>query len=231
MLKTMIKKLVLLFFIANAISCGFANKSIEGNYCKTDKSTMIYLKIKSINDSIYYFELKDYDTTKDNYRGRNIIGTMLYTKGNLRLINASFYLNEDYFNLSIKNNSRVICVEDNNFHMYYSFNDIKGNYIKLSDTTDLSYNEFQVPYNNRNSVYTAKQQIKVTLFDFPFTQSKSSNVVIMKNEKIYELNTMGSVFEKKPINWNNVSRFSLIDIPRLKIRKWINTDELEDKCK
>lgn len=232
MLKTMTKKTIpLLLFIINAtISCGFANNNLEGTYCKTDGATKIYLKIKSIKDSVYYFELKDYDTTKDNYKQRNIIGTLLCVNGKLKLNNADFYLSNYFFDFTIKNESRLIKVGSNRFRMYYTFDDIKGDYVKVSNTVDVNYKEFQPSYYRKNDTYTAKQKIEISLFDFPNTWSALSKIIVIKSEKIYEIKTVGTVYENKPLT-PQIIRFSLIEIPRLKIRKWVNTDELEDKFK
>ncbi|MBY0481791.1 MAG: hypothetical protein K2Q21_10570 [Chitinophagaceae bacterium] len=223
----MTKKLALITLVINIMSCTFANSNLEGTYSKTEKSTKIYLKIKNIKDSLYYFILKDYDTTKENYQQRWIVGSFIYSSNKCKLFNAECY---PYHHFSIlKKSTNILTIDSSYFHMYFAFDDIKGNYIKESDSVNINYSEYKI-YKMPNNIDAAKITFETVLYEFPSKFSKGEKIKFDKNEKVYTITTVGGFLGSKPLP-SDMIRFSLIEIPRLKIRNWINTDELEDKFK
>jgi hypothetical protein len=110
--------------------------------------------------------------------------------------------------------------------MYNSFSDIKGDYIKQTDSVNVNFQEFKIIMIPRN-IEIAKKQLEVYLYDFPSKYSQAKKNQFDKNGKIFVITTVGDFWGNKPLS-SEMIRFSLIEIGKTKERKWINTDDLED---
>ena len=217
--------LLIIFFLMRGFT--YANNSLEGTYCKTSNSTKIYLKVKSINDSLYYFQLKDYDTSNENAKQRSIVGTFIYAKNKGRLFNADCYPFH-HFSL-LKKADNILTIDTPYFRMYYTFNDIKGDYAKISDSVNVSFLEFKVILIPDN-ISIAKKQFKTDVYSFPSKYADVKKEEFNKGEKIFVITTVGGFIDNIPPP-SEMVRFSLIVLPATKEREWINTDDLENEFK
>lgn len=111
--------------------------------------------------------------------------------------------------------------------MYLTFNDIKGGYIKISDSANVNYEEFKVVMIS-NNINAAKTPFETLIYDYPSKYSQFKKIKFSKGEKVYTITTVGGFHGSKPLPSDKI-RFSLIEIPRLKLRAWINEDELENR--
>lgn len=224
----MIKKVTIFFVIVFCtFSKLFAGEGIEGNYCYTNNKTKIYLKIKKVNDTIFYFILKDYDTTQDEYKQRQINGSFKFVKNTFKLVNISCY---PYYHFSfVRAGGNMIRIDTAGFKMYQSFSDIKGVYIKESDSVRINYNEFTINMIPQNIIF-CKKNSEIILYDFPSKYSFAKSKNFKKDEKLNVITTVGDFLGNKPLP-SEMLRFSLVEVAATKERKWVNTDNLEDLFK
>ena len=228
MLKIMTKYLVLIVMIL-LTGCVFAKSSkLEGVYYKVENTDTIYLKIKRINDSIYFFLLRDYNRRNAHFKQRQVVGTFKQSGNNLfEVINGSHYPNHFSFSKPTEN---VIEIDTSNFQMYYSFKDITGVYNKKSDSININFDEFALN-KVANNIYKARKDILIAFYDFPNIYSTNKKDAIKKDETVYAVIDINYVGKGNIVSSPEAVRFTLIEIPKLKIRKWVLTDNLEDYFK